>query len=370
MQSSVDDAPFERPPVAEPQERRRERGADVHARHPADEHVLPRHGLASIKPWHRVLSDVEQPGDSPGEPESRDQPDLLDALEATSRASFCRESPRAEPAFDEAACRDDQRRVAEALVQFGILSGQSVKNACRSVLPRAPGFAHAGRHSNSERTATMTELARGRRSDGGDGCVDGRGRGANGRHGHERRRRASFQAGLVTPSIATSRKFVRRRPGSSRATPPKRPATSASPTASNINRRARWATTFRTTTLLDTTLDVEHPEVLVYEKKPDGTFKLNGVEFLVPISAWTSAEPPRIMGQALKKADRLGIWYLHVWTWKPSPSGSFCRLESAASSAEPARTNRHVSLRRRHDQDHSRHALRKRHSRVVLVTAK
>jgi len=80
---------------------------------------------------------------------------------------------------------------------------------------------------------------------------------------------------------------------------------------------------FQNNALLDTTLDLDHPEVLVYEKKPDGTFKLNGVEFLVPISAWTAAEPPHIMGQALKKADRLGIWYLHVWTWDPSPSGLF-----------------------------------------------
>jgi len=80
---------------------------------------------------------------------------------------------------------------------------------------------------------------------------------------------------------------------------------------------------FQNNALMDTTLDVGHPEVLVFEKKPDGAFKLNGVEFLVPISAWKAAEPPRIMGQALKKADRLGIWYLHVWTWAPSPSGLF-----------------------------------------------
>jgi hypothetical protein len=80
---------------------------------------------------------------------------------------------------------------------------------------------------------------------------------------------------------------------------------------------------FQNNDLLDTTLDIDHPEVLVYERKPDGAFKLNGVEFLVPISAWTSAEPPKIMGQPLKKADRLGIWYLHVWTWEPSPSGLF-----------------------------------------------
>lgn len=80
---------------------------------------------------------------------------------------------------------------------------------------------------------------------------------------------------------------------------------------------------FQNNALLDTTLDVEHPEVLVYERTADGAFKLNGVEFLVPISGWTAAEPPRIMGQALKKADRLGIWYLHVWTWEASPSGLF-----------------------------------------------
>ena len=73
----------------------------------------------------------------------------------------------------------------------------------------------------------------------------------------------------------------------------------------------------------DATLDLEHPEVMVYEKMPDGTFQLNGVEFLVPIAAWKSTEPPRIMGQALKKADKFGFYYLHVWTWKPSPTGLF-----------------------------------------------
>lgn len=85
---------------------------------------------------------------------------------------------------------------------------------------------------------------------------------------------------------------------------------------------------FQNNALLDTTLDVNHPEVLVYEKMPNGTFQLNGVEFLVPISAWKAPEPPRIMGQALKKADRLGIWYLHVWTWKASPGGLFADWNS------------------------------------------
>jgi hypothetical protein len=94
---------------------------------------------------------------------------------------------------------------------------------------------------------------------------------------------------------------------------------------------------FQNNALLDTTLDVDHPEVLVYERTPEGGFKLNGVEFLVPISAWTATEPPRVMGQALKRADRLGIWYLHVWTWEPSPSGLFAdwnpRVKCGSASA-------------------------------------
>jgi hypothetical protein len=80
---------------------------------------------------------------------------------------------------------------------------------------------------------------------------------------------------------------------------------------------------FQNEALLDATLEVERPEVLVYEQMADGTYKLNGVEYLVPISAWTRDEPPTIMGQKLKRAERLGIWYLHVWIWEPSPSGIF-----------------------------------------------
>ena len=80
---------------------------------------------------------------------------------------------------------------------------------------------------------------------------------------------------------------------------------------------------FNNGALKDAILDVQKPEVLVYEKLPDGTFKLNGVEFIVPITAWTKTEPPKIMGQELKRADSLGIWYLHVWNWTYSPSGLF-----------------------------------------------
>lgn len=80
---------------------------------------------------------------------------------------------------------------------------------------------------------------------------------------------------------------------------------------------------FKSDALYDTELDPERPEVLVYERRADGSLALNGVEHLVPLDRWTRPEPPTIMGQPLKKFEKLGFYYLHVWTWKPSRTGVF-----------------------------------------------
>jgi hypothetical protein len=76
--------------------------------------------------------------------------------------------------------------------------------------------------------------------------------------------------------------------------------------------------------LADDQLDVEHPEILVYAYMPNGEYKLNGVEYVVPYSAHSKdAEPPEIMGQKLKRADGLQLWYLHVWIWEDNKNGLF-----------------------------------------------
>jgi hypothetical protein len=76
--------------------------------------------------------------------------------------------------------------------------------------------------------------------------------------------------------------------------------------------------------LLDDRIEVERPEMLVYERLPDGTYQLNGVEYIVPLSVWPETrEPPVVMGQALQPAPSLGIWYRHVWVWRENPSGLF-----------------------------------------------
>jgi hypothetical protein len=76
--------------------------------------------------------------------------------------------------------------------------------------------------------------------------------------------------------------------------------------------------------LLDDRIEVERPELLVYERLPDGEYRLNGVEYIVPFSVRPpTAEPPTVMGQPLKPEPRLDLWYHHVWVWRENPSGLF-----------------------------------------------
>jgi hypothetical protein len=74
----------------------------------------------------------------------------------------------------------------------------------------------------------------------------------------------------------------------------------------------------------DATVDIERPEILLYERLPDGQYRLNGVEFVVLYRAWPAdSVAPAILGQRLKHEDNLKIWYLHVWAWTPNADGLF-----------------------------------------------
>jgi hypothetical protein len=76
--------------------------------------------------------------------------------------------------------------------------------------------------------------------------------------------------------------------------------------------------------LLDDRLEVQRPEILVYERMTDGEYVLNGVEYIIPYSSRSrDTAPPEIMGQKLKRADGLRLWYLHVWIWKENSAGMF-----------------------------------------------
>ena len=77
--------------------------------------------------------------------------------------------------------------------------------------------------------------------------------------------------------------------------------------------------------LLDGTIDADKPELLVYERRNDGSLKLVALEYLIFQSL--SNGRPSLFGtpfDEIKADNRYGIpasWALHAWIWKPNPSG-------------------------------------------------
>lgn len=75
--------------------------------------------------------------------------------------------------------------------------------------------------------------------------------------------------------------------------------------------------------ILDGTPEADAPEALVYEMRPNGKLKLVGLEYIVPIDAWTEDEPPSLFGQHFHEHPDLPLWVLHAWVWAPNPTGMF-----------------------------------------------
>jgi hypothetical protein len=79
----------------------------------------------------------------------------------------------------------------------------------------------------------------------------------------------------------------------------------------------------------DPGVDPNHPELLLYEKQTDGTFKFVGVEYLTFQAAWHKAGNrflPRLFGEKFHLNSTLldePFYLLHVWQWKYNPSGRF-----------------------------------------------
>jgi hypothetical protein len=104
--------------------------------------------------------------------------------------------------------------------------------------------------------------------------------------------------------------------------------------------------------IADGALDVQRPEVLVYEQR-DGRLQLVAVEFFVDARQLDSANPgpPVLGGQLFSYAgapNRLRLpahYQLHVWAWKRNPNGVFSDWNPKVSCAEyvgePGRRSHH-----------------------------
>lgn len=78
------------------------------------------------------------------------------------------------------------------------------------------------------------------------------------------------------------------------------------------------------TALIDGTVSVDKPELLLYEPEKNGKLRLVAVEYIIPYSFRPrSAAPPVLLGQQFVQNDVFGLWALHAWVWKENPSGIF-----------------------------------------------
>jgi hypothetical protein len=78
-------------------------------------------------------------------------------------------------------------------------------------------------------------------------------------------------------------------------------------------------------------LDATHPQIVIYEARPNGSLRLIGADYVLLADAWnkTHSGPPQLMGQLFHLFDspnRFGLpafYTLHVWAWKENPNGAF-----------------------------------------------
>lgn len=89
--------------------------------------------------------------------------------------------------------------------------------------------------------------------------------------------------------------------------------------------------------LIDGTVRVDAPELLLYEPEQNGRLRLVAVEYIIPYTAHArSAAPPVLFGQSFIRNDVFQLWGLHVWAWKTNPSGMFASWNPNVTCANTA----------------------------------
>ena len=81
----------------------------------------------------------------------------------------------------------------------------------------------------------------------------------------------------------------------------------------------------------DRKLDLETPELVMYEPQQDGSLVLVGVDYVIPFAEWKAPQPPVLLGMPMMENTALGVWELHIWTERANPDGLFAAWNPAVS---------------------------------------
>jgi hypothetical protein len=87
--------------------------------------------------------------------------------------------------------------------------------------------------------------------------------------------------------------------------------------------------------LVDGTVELLKPELVMYEPQPNGKLQLIGVDYVVPLTS--SATPPTLLGVEFARNEPLGVWALHIWSARPNPSGMFAAWNPKVSCRHASR---------------------------------
>ena len=88
---------------------------------------------------------------------------------------------------------------------------------------------------------------------------------------------------------------------------------------------------FGRTELIDGSVSLLEPELVMYEPLADGSMQFLGVEYIVPFDAWNEPDPPEVLGRPFMRNEQLGLYVMHVWLGKDNPNGLYTSWHPNAS---------------------------------------
>ncbi|WP_411282138.1 hypothetical protein [Gemmatimonas sp.] len=86
--------------------------------------------------------------------------------------------------------------------------------------------------------------------------------------------------------------------------------------------------------LVDNTIDLERPELLMYEPQRDGSLQLVGLDYVAPRPDGTMEnQPAPLLGMEFAPlvVQGVSVWALHIWAWRPNANGVFTPWNPAVS---------------------------------------